>query len=76
MSLKTNEYFRNQHIKIEIRLPMRKHLDMNDEYDLQQAKEIVIREWLQTRNEVEKFLGITEEPKKVQQLSFNRDDFP
>lgn len=55
---------------------MRKHLDMNDEYDLQQAKAIVIREWLQTKNEVEKFLGITEEPKKIQELTFNRDDFP
>lgn len=49
---------------------------MNDEYDLAEAKKIVIREWIQTSAEVEKFLGIIQETKKIPKLSLNPEDFP
>lgn len=51
--------FNTRHIKVEIRPPdERKDLDMNDSYDLEQAKIAIFREWRMIEDDVKKFFNI------------------
>lgn len=59
--MKTNKIFHNQHIKIELRLPTPKHLDMNDACDALEALGTLRKEWVATSCEVLDFLLMEEE---------------
>jgi hypothetical protein len=53
--------FHNTHVKVEIRLPTPKHLDMNDACDVLEAIDIIRREWIDTYNDVNNYLRLEEE---------------
>ena len=55
---KAIKVFLNQNIKVEIRLPNAKYLDLNDEYDQDEAVTQLAREWLSIDTDVKKFLGL------------------
>lgn len=48
------------HIKVEIKTPMRNNTDVMDERDLQVAKELVMKEWIQTKQQVDAWFSIVE----------------
>lgn len=65
----TKSFRRNtKHIRIAIRPPTYKELDMNDDFDVQEAKKRIFREWKQIEDEVLDFfniIDITEKNSKV-----------
>lgn len=56
--------FKSQNIVIEIRIPSRKHLDVNDDYDRQELIKILQKEWTHLASEVEETMGILREKKQ------------
>jgi len=57
-----NDY---RHIKIEIKLPVGNSTDLITEDDMKVAKELLIKEWIQQREEIDKWFGlIVVEPKR------------
>lgn len=59
-----NDY---QHIKVEIKLPVGNSTDLVDERDMQVAKELLIKEWIQQRQEVDRWFNLVAvEPKRPQ----------
>ncbi len=67
-----SKIFKNQHIRVEIRMPQLKHLDVEDEVDRQEMIKIVQKEWVQVIEDVNEALGITVKPKSPSL----RDMFP
>lgn len=49
-----------KHIKVEIKTPMRNNTDVMDERDLEVAKELVMKEWLQVKQQVDRWFMIVE----------------
>jgi hypothetical protein len=48
------------HIKVEIKTPMKNNTDVMDERDLQVAKELVMKEWVQVKQQVDAWFQIVE----------------
>jgi len=72
-----SKIFKTRHIKVEVRPPdEKKHLDLTDEYDLQEAKKFIIREWIMIQEQVNEFLSIIPITEKKRSLGLNREDFP
>jgi len=47
-----------RHIKVIIRLPVANNTDMITEDDMKVAKELLIKEWIQQRSDVDKWFGL------------------
>ena len=62
---KFNDY---RHLKLTIRLPVGNNTDMIDERDMQVGKELVFKEWLQLREEVDGFFKLIQIEKKPLRL--------
>lgn len=70
--MKTSRIFRTMHIKVEIRMPTAKHLDVEDEVDREEMVKIVQKEWVHICSEIEEMLYIKKESKSPSL----RDMFP
>lgn len=56
-----------RHIKVIIRLPTGNNTDLITEDDMQVAKELLIKEWIQQRQEVDRWFNLVAvEPKRPQ----------
>lgn len=56
-----------RHIKVIIRLPIANNTDMIDERDMQVAKELLIKEWIQQREAIDRWFNLVAvEPKRPQ----------
>lgn len=56
--------FKSQNIRIEMRIPNRKHLDVEDDYDRQELIKVLQKEWTHLASEVEETMGILREKKQ------------
>ena len=56
--MEKRKIFQTRHIKVEIRPPQDKALDITDEYDLLEAKWKIFREWQIINDDVAKFFNI------------------
>ena len=57
-----NDY---RHIKVEITLPVGNSTDMIDERDMQVAKELLLKEWIQQREDIDRWFNLVAvEPKQ------------
>jgi len=74
--MKKNKIITTRHIKVEIREPTGKELDLQDEFDLQQAKKDIFREWLMIESEVKAFFTIININEKPLKTLLNKEDFP
>jgi hypothetical protein len=62
---KFNDY---RHMKLIIRLPVGNNTDVIDDRDMQVAKELLLKEWLQLRDEVDHFFSVIQVEKKPLRL--------
>lgn len=69
-------HIRTRHFHLEIRPPNDKSLDLNDEYDMQQAWEQLFREYKQVDEEVKRFFKIVVVDEEKPKLTLNPKDFP
>ena len=61
-----NDY---RHIKVEIKLPVGNSTDLITEDDMKVAKELLLKEWIQQREEIDSWFGlIAVEPKRPKLL--------
>ena len=47
-----------RHINVRIRLPVGNNTDLIDERDMQVAKELLLKEWIQLRQDVDHWFGL------------------
>lgn len=59
-----NKTFKSDNIVIRMRIPNRKHLDVNDDHDRQELIKILQKEWTHLASEVEEMMGILREKKQ------------
>lgn len=57
-----------QHIKLTIRLPVGNNTDVIDERDMEVAKELLLKEWIQLREEVDAFFQVVRIQKVINEL--------
>jgi len=62
---KFNDY---RHIKLTIRLPVGNNTDIIDDRDMQVAKELLLKEWIQLREEVDSFFQFVRIQKAINEL--------
>lgn len=61
MNLNYRKTFNNTHVKVEIRLPTPKHLDMNEACDVLEAIDTIRKEWTVISGDVNEYLRLEEE---------------